>query len=147
MKKVISVLLAVILAFSALAVSVSAAGVGGDYKTYYMKYDIRNSTIKIVPNEGYSQYVLPGEDFKFTIQMEEGYSDTFVIVQVDMVTVKPDVHGVYTISDINADKTITAFLSTDKEQSNLFASLIVLVHDVLAWFKEIIDTFFKSIAT
>lgn len=143
MKKVISVFLAMILAFSALAVTAAA----GDYQTYYMAYDISDSTISIVPVEGYSQYVLPGEDFKFYIEMQEGYSDTFVIVQVDGVDIDPDVHGVYTISEINSDHTIKAFVSVENDQSNLFASLIVLVHNIMAWFKNIIETIMKSIQT
>lgn len=144
MKKVLSVFLALILAFSALAVSVSAAGT---YQTYYMSYDIRDSNLEIVPVEGYTQYVLPGEDFKFTVQPADGYSDTFVIAQVDTITIEPDVHGVYTISDINADKTITVFLSVENDQSNLFSSLIILVHNILEWFKNIIDSIIKGFAT
>ncbi len=143
MKKVISVFLAMLLAFSTLAVCASA----GEYQTYYMAYDVDDSTIHITPIEGYSQYVLPGEDFRFTIEMDEGYSDTFVIVQVDGVTIEPDIHGVYIISDINADKTIKAFVSVEDDQSNLFASLIVLVHNIMAWFKNIIETIMKSIQT
>ena len=51
MKKVISVFLAMLLAFSAFAVCAAA----GDYQTYYMAYDVDDSTISIVPVEGYSQ--------------------------------------------------------------------------------------------
>lgn len=143
MKKVISILLAAILAFSALAVSVAA----GEYQTYYMNYEIRDKKIHIVPLEGYSQYVLPGEDFKFVVAVDEGYSDTFIIVEIDAVVVEPDVHGVYTISDIAADKTITAYLSVQNNQSNLFSSLIVFVHSILAWFKNIFETLFKGMET
>lgn len=144
MKKAVSVLLAVILSFSALAVS---AGAVQDYQTYYMQYDVRDYQLQIVPLEGYTQYVLPGEDFQFTVQANDGYSTTFVIVEVDMVRIEPDVHGVYTISDINSDHTITTYLSTQVGQSNLFASLIVLVHNILAWFKNIVETFIKGIQT
>lgn len=145
MKKVISVFLAAIMAFSVLVISAGAAG--GEFQTYYMAYDIKDSKISIVPVEGYSQYVLPGEDFKFYIETAEGYSDTFVIVEVDAAAVEPDVHGVYTISDIGADKTITAYLSVKNDQSNLFSSLIVFVHNILAWFQNIIETIKKGIAT
>lgn len=142
MKKVISVFLALIMAFSALAISVSA----GDYQTYYMAYDIKDSKIHIKPIEGYSQYVLPGEDFKFVVEVDEGYSDTFVIVELDTVAMEPDVHGIYTISDIASDKTITAYLSVEDDQSNLFSSLIIFVHSILAWFKNIIDSIIKGTA-
>ena len=139
MKKIVSVLLAVILAFSALAVSVAAAG--GDYQTYYMEFVEKDSNVTIVPADGYDQYVLPGDDFKFYVEVADGYSDTFVIVEVDTVVIEPDVHGVYTISDVDADKQISAYLSLEEEQSNLFASLIILVHEIMEWFQNI----FKSL--
>ena len=145
MKKILSVVLAMLLAFSALSVAASAAG--GDYQTYYINYELADDTIKIVPVEGYNQYVLPGEDFKFRVETEEGYSDVFVIVQLDMVEIEPDVHGVYTIENIDRDHTVKAFLSIEENQSNLFASLIVFVRNIAEWFANIIETLFKSMQT
>lgn len=141
MKKVLSILLAAVLAFSALAISAAAAS---EYQTYYMNYDIRNENLEIIPAEGYSRYVLPGEDFKFYVQGKEGYSTAFTIVEIDGEVVEPDIHHIYTISNINSDKTISVYVSMDVGQSNLFSSLIVFVHNILAWFKNIVDTFFKS---
>lgn len=140
MKKVISLLLAAIFAFSVLAVSAAAAGTGGDYQTCYMHYDIRNDNLLIVPCEGYSQYVLPGEDFKFTVEAKEGFSTAFAIVEVDGVTLKPDIHDKYIISNIDSDKTIVVYVAVQSGQSNIFSSLIVLVHNVLEWFKEIFES-------
>ncbi len=145
MKKFVSVLLTVILAFSTLAVCVSAEI--GDYQTYYMEYDIKDTKLHIVPVDGYSQYVLPGGEFKFTIETDEGYTDTFTIVEVDMVAIEPDIHDVYTISDINSDMTITVYVTTDESSSNLFSSLIVLVHNILEWFINIITTTINSLKT
>ncbi|MCD7774780.1 MAG: hypothetical protein LUH40_04270 [Clostridiales bacterium] len=145
MKKAVSVLLALILSFSVLAVCASAAT--GDYQTYYVEFDIKSSGLNIVPVDGYTQYVLPGEDFKFTVEADEGYTDTFTIVEVDMVGIEPDVHGVYTISDINADTTITVYVTMDESSSNLFSSLIVLVHNILEWFMNIINSIRLSLQT
>ncbi len=142
MKKVISVILSVLLAFSVLAVAAGAEG--GDYQTYYINYELKDDTIKIVPLEGYNQYVLPGEDFKFTVETAEDYSDVFVIVQLDTVEIEPDVHGVYTIEKVSSDHTVKAFLSVEENQSNLFASLIVFVRSIMDWFVNILNTLFKS---
>lgn len=135
MKKVISVLLAVILSFSALAVAVAAEGA---YQTYYMSYEVNEENIRIIPLEGYSQYVLPGEDFKFTVEATENRSDVFVIVHVDNVNLEPDIHGVYTIEDVTSDHTIKAFFSLEENQSNIFASLIIMLRQM---FQMIVDMF------
>lgn len=135
MKKVISVLLAVILSFSALAVAVAAEGA---YQTYYMSYEVNEENIRIIPLEGYTQYVLPGEDFKFTVEATENRSDVFVIVHVDNVNLEPDIHGVYTIEDVTSDHTIKAFFSLEENQSNIFASLIIMLRQM---FQMIVDMF------
>ncbi len=137
MKKIVSVLLAVILTFSALAVSVAAAS---EYQTYYVENITTEETITIVPANGYDWYVMPGEDFKFYIEVEDGYEDTFVIVEIDTVVVEPDVHGIYTISEIEKDVTVKAYLSVDEQQSNLFASLILLVRGIFEWFISIFNS-------
>ncbi len=135
MKKVISVLLAVVLSFSALAVATAAEGA---YQTYYMTYEVNEENILITPLEGYSQYVLPGEDFKFTVEATEDRSDVFVIVQVDNVNIEPDIHGVYTIEDVTKDHTIKAFFSLEENQSNIFASLIIMLRQM---FQMLVDMF------
>ena len=145
MKKILSVVLAMLLAFSVLTVAASAEG--GEYQTYYINYELADDTIKIVPVEGYNQYVLPGEDFKFRVETEEGYSDVFVIVQLDMAEIEPDVHGIYTIENVTSDHTVKAFLSVEENQSNLFASLIVFVRNIAEWFANIIESIFKGMQT
>lgn len=142
MKKLVSILLAVVLAFSALAVSVAAAS---EYQTYYMNL-IEGENLKIIPANGYDQYVLPGEDFKFYVEVDEGYSDQFVIVEVDMVVIEPDIHGIYTVSEIDDDVEIEARLSMEQEQASLFSSLIMLVHDLMEWFKNIFESLFAFAA-
>ena len=144
MKKAISVLLAVILSFSALAVAVAAEG---DYQTYYMNYEVNEENITIAPIPGYSRYVLPGNDFKFTVTATEDRSDVFVIVQVDNATIEPDVHGVYTISDVKSDHTIKAFFSLDEQQSNIFASLIIMLREMFQMLVDVINSLFKSSQT
>ena len=142
MKKIVSVLLAVVLAFSALAISAAAAG---EYQTYYMNFT-EGDNLTIVPANGYDRYVNPGEDFKFYIQVDEGYDDEFVIVEVDMVVIEPDIHGIYTVSEIDDDVEIEARLSMEQEQASLFSSLIMLVHDLMEWFKNIFESLFAFAA-
>lgn len=138
MKKLVSIVLAVVLTFSCLAVSVAAAS---EYQTYYMNFT-EGENLKIVPANGYDQYVLPGEDFKFYIEVDEGYSDEFVIVEVDMVVIEPDVHGIYTVSEIDDDVEIVARLSMEQGQASMFSSLIILIHDLMEWFKNIFESLF-----
>ena len=135
MKKIISVLLAMILAFSALAVCASA---DSEYQTYHISFEISNETsltgetnLKIVPLEGYNTYVLAGEDFKFVIETSEDFSNTFTIVHSNGIKIEPDIHGVYTISDIHEDQAVRVSFSIEETQSNMFASLIVLVRGLL----------------
>ena len=144
MKKVISVILAVLLSFSVLAFAAGAEG--GNYQTYHIVYGVQDPTISIVPLEGYDCYVLPGEDFKFVVETAENYSDVFIIVMVDMVEIEPDVHGIYTIEDIESDTTVKAFLSVQENQSNIFTSLIVLVRNITEWFMDIINSLFSFVA-
>lgn len=138
MKKLLSVLLALILTFSALAVSVAAAS---EFQTYHVEDITADENVTIVPANGYDWYVRPGEDFKFYIEVADGYSDVFVIVEVDMVPVEPDLHGIYTISEIEEDVTVKAYLSMKEGQSNLFASLIVFLRSILEWFMNLFSGF------
>lgn len=140
MKKIVSVILAVVLAFSALAISVAAEG--GEYQTYYVNLDAADF-IQIVPAQGYDQYVNPGDDFKFYIEVSPNYSDTFVIVEINSIVTEPDVHGVYTISDVQADCEVRAYFALEEGQSNLFSSLIVFVHQILEWFMNIFNSIFS----
>lgn len=136
MKKAISVLLAVFLAFSVLAVTVVA---GSEYQTFHVENLTTDSNITIVPAKGYDWYVMPGDDFKFYVEVTEGYSDSFVLVEIDTVITEPDVHGIYTIEDVQKDVTVNAFLSMEEEQSNMFASLIVFLRSILEWFANLFN--------
>ncbi len=144
MKKVISVLLAVILAFSALSVAVFAQG---DNQTYYITYEVNEENIQIVPVDGYNQYVRPGDDFKFRVKVTDGRSDVLVIVQVDMVTIEPDVHGIYTIEEIYEEHTVKAFFSLEEGQANIFASLIVMLRQLFQQLVDMLDALFRSSQT
>ena len=145
MKKIISVALAIILAFSALAVSVAA--LDSEYQTYHISFDIADEkNIKVVPVEGYNEYVLAGGEYKFVVETTEGYSDTFIIVQVDLADIEPDAHGVYTISDIHADHTVKVFFSLEDEQSNMFASIIVFVRNLFQMFVDMFSSLFSFAA-
>lgn len=142
MKKIISVSLAIIIALSSLAVFAFAAS---EYQTYYITYEISDekgllgeTNVEIVPLAGYNNYVLGGEDFKFTVETSEDYSDSFIIVHANTLKLEPDIHGVYTISEIREDQTIRVSFSLEEEQSNMFASLIVFVRSL---FEMIVNMF------
>ena len=144
MKKVLSVFLAMMLAFSAFAVVACA---DSEYQTYHIAFNLSDEeNIKIVPVKGYNEYVLAGGEFKFTIDVADDYSDTFLIVQVDGTNLDPDAHGVYTISDINADHTVKVFFSLEENQSNMFASLIVFVRGIMQMFIDLFTSLFAFAA-
>jgi len=51
-------------------------------------------------------YVLHGDDFKFTATLEKAYSKSRFVVKVDKKVLKPDKNGVYTIKNITDFKKI-----------------------------------------
>ena len=57
---------------------------------------------------------------------------------MDNVNLEPDIHGVYTIEDVTSDHTIKAFFSLEENQSNIFASLIIMLRQM---FQMIVDMF------
>lgn len=75
------------------------------------KFDITHSAAAgstIVPLEGYSSPVDEGNDYKFTVAIEDGYSkNASFAVKDNGVAVTPDSEGVYTISNIKDHHEIT----------------------------------------
>ena len=148
MKKFISVILVMTMLFSFGAVY--AYAVEGDYQTYYVSYEIQQDGAYIQPVEGYQQYVEPGADFKFTIEVErdeEGnplYSNVFVIVEVNHFEIEPDMYGVYTIENIQQDTNILVYLTFEQQTTNFIASLLVMIKQ---FFKAIIDTINQYLAS
>jgi hypothetical protein len=55
---------------------------------------------------GYSSPVLPGASFSFTITVDDGHSMEGVNVLANKTSIRPT-EGIYTISDINSDQTVT----------------------------------------
>ncbi len=140
MKKIISILLVLTMLVSFPAVVAYAAD--GDYQTYYISYEIQNKGCYIQPLKGYDQYVEPGADFKFTVEIERDakgnpkYTNAMAIVEANHKTLTPDEHGIYTISEINEDTNILVYLTFEQGKGNLAASILVMLKQM---FKVIID--------
>ena len=61
----------------------------------------------LVPESGYNaNAVAAGDDFKFHVSVNAAYREWEVKVEVDGLTLRPDSRGVYTISNIRADKNV-----------------------------------------
>ena len=140
MKKIISVLLVLTMLVSFPAVIAYASE--GDYQTYYVSYEVQNKGCYIHPLDGYDQYVEPGADFKFTIEVERDadgnpkYTNAMAIVEANHKTLTPDEHGIYTISEINEDTNILVYLTFEQGKGNLAASILVMLKQM---FKVIIE--------
>lgn len=140
MKKIISVLLVLTMLVSFPAVIAYATD--GDYQTYYISYEVQNKGCYIQPLDGYDQYVEPGADFKFTVEVERNdkgepkYTNAMAIVEANHKTLTPDEHGIYTLSEVSEDTNILVYLTFEESKGNLAASILVMLKQV---FKVIID--------
>ena len=144
MKKLISVLLVLTMLFTFPAVIAYATE--GEYQTFYISYEVQNKGCYIQPLEGYEQYVTPGSDFRFTIEVERNadgepkYTNAMAIVEANHKTIEPDEHGIYTISNINEDVNILVYLTFEQDKGNLAASILVMLKQM---FRVIIDVIRK----
>jgi|GEM_PF-2692754 len=73
--------------------------------------DVKGIKLKAIynydTNKYYNKnYVLHGDDFKFTATLEKAYSKSRFVVKVDKKVLKPDKNGVYTIKNITDFKKI-----------------------------------------
>jgi len=60
----------------------------------------------VVPEDGYSNKVLSGEDFKFKVNLQSEYSNSNIVVKAKGDVLTADGNGIYTISNINEDVNI-----------------------------------------
>ncbi|MBQ6019137.1 MAG: hypothetical protein IJL26_03060 [Clostridia bacterium] len=147
MKKVISVLLALVMI--AVPMSVFAAAEGGDDtpdKVCRITPPAESYMFTLEPVEGYEYYVREGDDFQFTVKPKDGYSLEFAVVyyfatdilegvagdEILQTPVEPDEDGVYTIDRVTTDITIVVSQVTEARQANLFSNIRYLLHLIFA---------------
>ena len=154
MKKLISLVLAVIIAFSCLSLTVSAADEGYT-KTYVVNVapDCAQK-LELISTSG-SHYVVAGESFSFTVEAINGYVfDQTTVLKVanthyeaDVVlgveseygyVITPDKNGVYTIEEVNEDLYIYV---ANLEQSS-FADLKDFLLNMFNFFRDLMKWFF-----
>ena len=154
MKKLISLVLAVIIAFSCLSLTVSAADEGYT-KTYVVNVaPACAEKLELVSTSG-SHYVVAGESFSFRVEAINGYVfDQTTVIKVanthyeaDVVlgveseygyVITPDKNGVYTIEEVNEDLYIYV---ANLEQSS-FADLKDFLLNMFNFFRDLMKWFF-----
>lgn len=62
--------------------------------------------VTLIPGDGYTLSVKDGGDFKFTVQVADGYDASNMVVKAGSFVLTADSNGVYTIENITSDKTI-----------------------------------------
>ncbi len=142
-RKAMAVLLAALLLS---ATAMSAFAINDTEQTYHIICREDSEHIHIIPidqqdNETDTYYVHADDIFEFWVKVDEGYSDKHVIVEINGAMTEPDVHNVYRISDIRADQTVTAYFEMTKPASNMMSSLMILLHNIAEWFKNLLGFF------
>ena len=72
-----------------------------------VSYATNSYAYEIVPLSGYTTTVTTGGDFKFKVNLKQGYTDCVITVKQNGTEVIADGEGVYTIDNITADVDIT----------------------------------------
>ena len=98
--------------------------------SFLHKYNIsviENKAFAVVPQEGYSTTVLGGDDFKFTVRANLGYSKgNDFAVKLDGEALTADENGVYTIENVTADHTVTV---TGEAKAETVTAYLSASHD------------------
>ena len=155
MKKILSVVLAAIMAFSCLSIVVFAAEGSGFTQSYSVTVapDCQDK-LAITSTTGVN-YVIEGESFSFTVEAVNGYvfDQTTVIkiantnYYVDVMTntendygyiLEPDAEGVYTIENITEDMYVYV-ANLDKKS---FATLKDFLMNMMNFFLNLMKWFF-----
>ncbi|MBR5427431.1 MAG: hypothetical protein IK118_03715 [Clostridia bacterium] len=146
MKKVISILLALVLLAVPLAVCAAAEDDDTPDKVCCITPPGESYMFTLEPVEGYEYYVKEGDDFQFTVKAKEGYSLEFAVVyyyatnvlegvaddDILQTPLEPDADGVYTIDRVTTDLTIVVSQVTEARQASLFANIRYIIHLILA---------------
>lgn len=154
MKKLISVVLAVIIAFSCLSVAALAADEGFT-KSYIVTVAPDCAQKLAITSLTDTNYVIEGGSFRFTVEAINGYVfDQTTVIKVanthyeaDVVlgvdseygyVLNPDKNGVYTIDAVNEDLYIYV---ANLEQSS-FADLKDFLLNMFQFFRDLMKWFF-----
>ncbi len=154
MKKLISVVLAVIIAFSCLSVAALAAD-NGFTKAYIVTVAPDCAEKLAITSLTDTNYVVEGGSFRFTVEAINGYVfDQTTVIKVanthyeaDVVlgvdseygyVLNPDKNGVYTIDTVNEDLYIYV---ANLEQSS-FAGLKDFLLNMFQFFRDLMKWFF-----
>lgn len=147
MKATIKKAMAVLLAALLLSVTaMSAFAINEDEQVWHVICREDSEHIHIIPinqqdEETDTYYVHTGDTFEFWVKVDEGYSDKHVIVEINGDIAEPNVHNVYTIDDIGADYTVQAYFEMSNASSNMMSSLMILLHNIAEWFKNLLSFF------
>lgn len=83
-----------------------------------------------IAQSGSASPVNQGGSYSFKVELDEAYSKSTITVKTNDTTITPDNDGVYTISDIKADQTITV---TGVERNDIATATLNIQKDDTAW--------------
>lgn len=138
-KRIISICLACVMVLT-LLVPVFAEG---NQKTHHIVIN-KEKHVQVIFTNNSSEWVNDGDQVTFYVKPDEGYSTVRLIVSVDGEddALEPDVHGEYTIEDIQSDIILNVFFSQDNKTSGFMSSLILLFRNLFNWIKSIFSGLF-----
>lgn len=144
MKKIISVFLAMVICLMPLSICAFAADDDQPYEVCYVTLPESNA-YTVTPCAGYSQYVVKGSDFKFTVKANSGYSLSMAMVYyfpTDNTSTSTSDEGyfqqvgrfdsneVYVIDVVNDNITIAVDQVLQTGQANGFRILMEFIHRI-----------------
>jgi|LSQX01.2.fsa_nt_gb hypothetical protein len=147
MKKIISVLLAVIILAMPFTLTASAEGIDDPLTpVHYVQLPEKTEQFEVVPLDGYSQYVVHGEEFVFRVIPAPGYS-----VQMLQVSYYDTEHGkhtsvsiepmkapdTFTIETVTTNITVSCNLVMENSRASLFRALVEFIRQILELFSRI----------
>jgi hypothetical protein len=158
MKKVISVFLAALMLLGAFSVIALADEGEGFIPVYTVRVAPHSADMVNIVNveDPNSNTVNAGRPFYFTVEYKKGYApDSTVVVKaypasypaelvgtdkdVSSVTLTPDEHGVYCISQVNEDYYVEVLNVTETQFSSLKEMLLNFFNAIINLFKKLFN--------
>ena len=99
--------------------TITVEGVEVDTYTVTLPLTMNHYTITNADDSAFTQTVAHGSALEFKVAVEEGYHATSLTVEVNGNEITPDGSGVYTVSNITSDATITITIIAELNEYNV----------------------------
>ena len=114
----------------------SGGNTGNKEQTYKLNITVNTKHAQVESIGTQPQYVKYGGTYQFRVVLDHGYTDNYMIVEVNGDQIYPDSHGVYTVSNITSEQNITVNYIASEKKTNIFSSLIAFLRKIVDWFKK-----------